>query len=86
VRCGEVVVVSALNRRRRSVWGGGEDFSRRGRRRARVPSRTPAGSLRLPAMRRLGAVRVNVCRKVRPGMRPSVQAAVVGAAVLGQGS
>jgi hypothetical protein len=42
VRCGEVVVVSSLNRWPEAVRGG-EDFSRRDRRRARVPSRTPAG-------------------------------------------
>jgi hypothetical protein len=35
VRCGEVVVVPALNRRRRSVWGGGRFF---------FPARPPASS------------------------------------------
>jgi hypothetical protein len=34
VRCGEVVVVPALNRRHRSVWGGGRFF----------PARPPASS------------------------------------------
>jgi hypothetical protein len=42
VWCGEVVVVPSLNRRPEAVREG-EIFSRRDRRRARVPSQTPAG-------------------------------------------
>jgi hypothetical protein len=53
---GEGVVVVALNRRRRSVWGGRRYF-RRGHRRARASSRSPAGLLRRPAMRRLELLR-----------------------------
>jgi hypothetical protein len=53
---------------------GARGFFRRVRRRARASSRSPAGSLRRPAMRRLGPVRVNLCRRVRPWTRPGVQA------------
>jgi hypothetical protein len=63
VWCGEGVVVAALNRRRGRF--GGMRYFRRGHRRARAPSRSPAGLLQRPVMRWHGLLRSTLCRGVR---------------------